>query len=213
MFDTFRWSGYFTPTALTGANTTNARWISPGTVDPSSGDIPGVPYPADVGQSRGTVDGSVFMLNQPIAVGNNIDLSSVKLNGRFAFDNSGWSVFAQLQGQTGGYLNANGLPDGYGAFTPANPPVSGLATGLNSIGLVLDGGEANNTCAGGGCAMGAIADFYVEATCNGLAPDAGSLLPASAKAVPTLDIAGLGLLGLLSAGAGALALRRRKQAK
>ena len=74
---------------------------------------------------------------------------------------------------------------------------------------MLDGGEAKNDCAGGGCAMAAIADFYVTATCTGAAP----IDPTKpVTPVPTLDIAGLGLLGVLSAGLGALGLRRRKRA-
>ena len=61
--------------------------------------------------------------------------------------------------------------------------------------------------------MGAIADFFITATCTGVepvvTPPSGT---ASTQPVPTLDLASLGLLGLLSAGVGALALRRRKRA-
>jgi len=45
-------------------------------------------------------------------------------------------------------------------------------------------------------------------------PGQASCVPVSSPtAVPALDFAGLGVLGLLSAGAGALVLRRRKRTK
>ena len=195
---------------MTGANATAARWLSPGTTDPAATDIPGVPYPADSGQSKAGFYGSVFTMNQPITVGNNVDLTTIKLDGRFGFDNTGDSVFVQPAGDPAPTSFTHLLPDGYGAFTPfttANVP--GFKRGANTIGLVLDGGEAKNDCAGGGCAMAAIADFYVTATCTGAAP----IDPTKpVTPVPTLDIAGLGLLGVLSAGLGVLGLRRRKRA-
>ena len=48
-----------------------------------------------------------------------------------------------------------------------------------------------------------------------LPPDPGlpPLPPPAVTSVPTLDLAGLGLLSLLGAGAGALGLRRRQRAQ
>ena len=210
LFDDFIWRGYFHPAALTGANATAARWLSPGTTDPAATDIPGVPYPADSGQSKAGFYGAVFTMNQPITVGNNVDLTTIKLDGRFGFDNTGDSVFVQPAGDPAPTSFTHLLPDGYGSFiTHTTAAVPGFKRGANTIGLVLDGGEAKNDCAGGGCAMAAIADFYVTATCTGAAP----IDPTKpVTPVPTLDIAGLGLLGVLSAGLGVLGLRRRKRA-
>ena len=59
-----------------------------------------------------------------------------------------------------------------------------------------------------GGVLSAIAEFYVTGECTGEPP----VDPASLKPVPTLDVVGLSLLGLLSAGLGALGLRRRKNA-
>ncbi|WP_436278405.1 IPTL-CTERM sorting domain-containing protein [Ottowia thiooxydans] len=62
------------------------------------------------------------------------------------------------------------------------------------------------------CALAAIAQFDVIATCTGVDPVVVTPpVAATPTAVPTLDVAGLGLLGLLSAGVGALALRRRNR--
>ncbi len=156
-----------------------------------------MPYPADSGQSKAGFYGAVFTMNQPITVGNNVDLTTIKLDGRFGFDNTGDSVFVQPAGDPAPTSFTHLLPDGYGSFiTHTTAAVPGFKRGANTIGLVLDGGEAKNDCAGGGCAMAAIADFYVTATCTGAAP----IDPTKpVTPVPTLDIAGLGLLGLLSA--------------
>ena len=205
LFDDFIWRGYFKPASLTGANATAARWISPGTVDPSGTDIPGVPYPKAQGQAPKTV----LTLNQPITVGNNVDLSSIKLDGRFGFDNSSAGVFVQPAGKPAPTTFTPIVSGGYTSFaTSITPVVPGFLQGQNTLGLAVNGGEASNNCTGGGCAMAAIADFYVTATCTGEAP----ILPA-VNPVPTLDLAGLGLLSLLSAGLGALGLRRRKNAQ
>ena len=209
LYDDFIWRGYFKPGALPAGQETSARWISPGTVSPAGADIPGVPYPSATGQSKAGFYGSVFTLNQPITVGNNVTLSSIRLDGRFGFDDTGDSVFVQPAGQPAPTSFTHLLPDGYGAFTTfTTAPVPGFQQGLNTIGLVLNGGQAQNDCAGGTCAMAAIADFYVTATCTGEAP---VVTPTSATPVPAMGPAGLGLLGLLSAGMGALALRRRKK--
>ena len=213
LFDDYMWSGYFRPANLPAGQETPARWISPGTTSPGGGDIPSVPYPAATGQAKGGFYGSVFTMNQPITVGNNVTLATIKLDGRFGFDDTGDSVFVQPAGDPAPTSFTHLLPDGFGAFTTfttANVP--GFKQGANTIGLVLDGGEAKNDCAGGGCAMAAIADFYVTGVCTGQ-PPIPPVDPASLKPVPTLDIAGLGLLGLLSAGLGAFALRRRKNAQ
>ncbi|MBK6745380.1 hypothetical protein [Ottowia sp.] len=213
LFDDFIWHGYFKPAALPSGEETAARWISPGTTDPSGADIPGVPYPLATGQSKSGFNAAIFALNQPITVGNNVDLATIKLDGRFGFDDYGNSVFVQPAGaveSTDLYL-----PNGFGAFTPAvTPNIPGFRRGQNTIGLRLDGGQFRNDCTGGACALGAIADFYVTATCTGVPPILPPPPPGPAVTpVPTLDVAGLGLLGLLSAGAGALALRRRKRAQ
>lgn len=221
LFDDFIWRGYFNPADLSGpagsaTAPTAARWISPGTVDPAGADIPGVPYPFASGQAKGGFYGSVFTLNQPITVGNNVDLASIQLEGRFGFDDTGDSVFVQPAGQPAPTSFTHLLPDGYGAFTQTTTAaVPGFAQGQNTIGLVLNGGQFSNDCRGGGCAMGAIAEFYLTATCTGAAPvNPGNpgTPGGTVAAVPTMDTAGLGLLGLLSAGLGALALRRRNRA-
>jgi len=213
LFDDFIWRDYFKPGALTGDDATAARWISPGTTQPSGSDIPGVPYPLATGQAKGGYYGSVFTMNQPITVGNNVDLNSIKLVGRFGFDDTGDSVFVQPAGLAGTWAVNNSLPDGYGSFHQATTPaIAGFRRGQNTIGLVLDGGQFSNNCDGGVCALGAIADFSVTAVCTGEAPIDPSL-PVAATPVPVLDAAGLGLLSLLGAGAGALALRRRKRAE
>lgn len=211
LFDSYRYRSYFNPAAL--ATPTNARWISPGTTDPGGADVPGVPYPFATGQHKAGYNASVFMLNQAITVGNNVDLNSIKLTGRFGFDNTGDSVWVQPAGQPGTY-GAYALPDGYGAFTTATTPaIPGFARGQNNIGLMLDGGEFTNGCAGGLCAMAAIADFYVTATCTGVDPVVTPPAASGTRPVPVLGLGGLGLLGLLSAGGGALALRRRQRAQ
>ena len=102
------------------------------------------------------------------------------------------------------------LPNGYGSFqTATTPNIPGFARGQNTIGLMLDGLQATNSCPDGVCAMAAMADFYVTATCTGVDPVITP--PANATPVPALGAAGLGLLGLLSAGLGGLALRRRQR--
>ncbi|GAB2830600.1 hypothetical protein GCM10027276_36590 [Comamonas piscis] len=170
LFDTYRYRSYFNPDNL--AEPTAARWISPGTTTPADADIPGVPYPEATGQTRAGYNASVFMLNQAINVGANVDLDSIKFSGRFGFDDTGDSVFVQPDGEAGSY-GAYRLTDGYGAFTTATTAaIPGFARGQNKIGLMLDGGQLQNNCASGICAMGAIADFYVTAACTGEPPSA-----------------------------------------
>jgi len=210
LFDSYLYRDYFRPASLTGAQATQARWISPGTERPASTDIPGVPYPFAKGQAG--FNAAAFTLNQPITVGNNVDLNTIRFDGRFGFDDNGDGVFVQPAGQaTPTFVTGNYLPDGYGAFTAlTTAPIPGFARGSNTIGLMANGGQANNSCSGGTCALAGIADFYVQATCTGEAPiPSGSV----ARPVPVLGAAGVGLLGLLSAGAGALALRRRKKSQ
>ncbi len=218
LFDDYMFRTYFRPANLPTTPTdqsTLARWISPGTTSPGGGDIPGVPYPAASGQSKAGYYGSVFTMNQPITVGNNVALTSIKLDGRFGFDDTGDSVFVQPAGdQAPTTFPLNLLPDGYGAFTTyTTAAVPGFKQGQNTIGLVLDGGQAKNDCSSGMCALGAIAEFYVTGTCTGEAPITPPDPTKVVAPVPTLDLAGLGLLGLLSAGLGALGLRRRKNAQ
>ena len=206
LFDDFIWRGYFRPATLTGADATSARWISPGTVNPISTDVPGVPYPVASGMNKAGYNSSVFTMNQPITVGNNVDLASIKLTGRFGFDDTGDSVFVQPAGQPGAIAAGFPLPDGYGAFTTVTTsPIPGFARGQNTVGLTLSGGQARNDCGGGTCAMAAIADFYVEATCTGEAPIA---LVATSTPVPALGTWGLALLaGLL----GLMGMHRRQR--
>lgn len=52
----------------------------------------------------------------------------------------------------------------------ATPAIPGFERGQNTIGLMLDGGQNTNDCNGGTCALAAIADFYVTATCTGVDP-------------------------------------------
>lgn len=169
IFDDYRFRDYFNPASLTGAvNTptapTAARWLSPGTVHPAGADVPGVPYPVATGQN-GT-NGVVLTMNQPITIGSNINLGTIKLEGRFGFDNYGDSVFVNGIG-----TGANDLPDIRGSFFPATTPaITGFVVGQNTIGLGLNGGEASNDCPGGTCAMAAIAEFYVTAQCTGADP-------------------------------------------
>lgn len=168
LFDDYRYRSYFNPRTLSEATT--ARWISPGTTDPAGTDIPGVPYPAATGQSNGGVDASTFVMNQPINVGNNVDLASIKLQGRFAFDDYGNSVYVL---PAGGTASSGGtyLSNGYGTFTSlTTPAIPGFQQGENTIGFMLDGGQNTNSCSGGTCALGAIADFYVTASCTGVDP-------------------------------------------
>jgi uncharacterized repeat protein (TIGR01451 family) len=170
LFDSYRYRGYFDPAAASTPST--ARWISPGTTDPASTDLPGVPYPAATGQSNGGVDASTFVMNQSINVGANVDLASIKLDGRFAFDDYGNSVYVKPAAGTetwgGTYLS-----NGFGAFTTLTTPViPGFERGQNTIGFMLDGGQNLNSCAGGTCAMAAVADFYVTAACTGEPPSA-----------------------------------------
>lgn len=212
LFDSYRWAGaYVNPATLPAGQETNARWISPGTTSPGANDVPGVPYPAATGQAKAGLHASVFVMNQPITVGNNVDLASIKVDGRFGFDNYGNSMFVQPAGGAPVFDNSGlYLPNGWTSLqTATTPAIPGFARGQNTIGLMLDGAEATNDCSGGVCAMGAIADFYVTATCTGIDP---IVTPSSTKPVPVLGLGSLGLLGLLSAGAGALALRRRQRA-
>ena len=212
LYDDYMYRDYFRPAALPAGQETAARWISPGTTSPAGADVPGVPYPAATGQAKGSFYGTVFTLNQPLMVGNNVDLSTIRFDGRFGFDDTGDSVFVKPASLPAYTPFAHLLPDGFGSFTQATTaPIPGFLQGQNTIGLVLNGGQNTNDCGSGVCALGAIADFYVTATCTGLPPIA--IDPNSPTSVPTLDVAGLGLLGLLSAGAGAVALRRRKRAQ
>ncbi|ARU06436.1 hypothetical protein CCO03_18805 [Comamonas serinivorans] len=213
LFDDYRYRSYFDPAGLPAGSETTARWISPGTTDPAGADIPGVPYPAATGQAKAGYHAAVFQMNQPITVGNNVYLDSIKLDGRFGFDDYGNTVFVQPTGEAPVFDNSGlYLPNGFGAFaTATTPAIPGFARGQNTIGLMLDGGQNTNDCGGGTCALAAIADFYVTATCTGADPTP-PVQPSNAKPVPALDTAGIGLLGLLSAGLGALALRRRNRA-
>ena len=172
LFDSYLYRSYFNPATLPAGQETNARWISPGTTDPGAGDIPGVPYPAATGQAKAGYHASVFVMNQPITVGNNVDLASIKLDGRFGFDDYGNTVFVQ-PGSGAPVFDNSGLymPNGYGSFqTATTPAIPGFARGQNTIGLMLDGLQSTNDCAGGTCAIAAIADFYVTAACTGVDP-------------------------------------------
>lgn len=213
LYDDYMYRSYFRPANLPAGQSTLARWLSPGTTSPAGGDVPGVPYPEATGMSKAGYYGSVFTMNQPITVGNNINLANIRLEGRFGFDDTGDSVFVQPVGSPAPTtFPSNLLNDGYGAFTPlTTAPTQGFKQGQNIIGLVLDGGQAKNSCAGGTCAMAAIAEFYVTGVCTGDAPIDTPPSTSSVTPVPTLDLAGLGLLGLLGAGMGAFALRRRKR--
>ncbi|WP_028603647.1 hypothetical protein [Ottowia thiooxydans] len=215
LFDNYSWAGaYVNPATLPAGEETNARWISPGTTNPGASDVPGLPYPAATGQAKAGYHASVFVMNQPITVGNNVDLASIKLDGRFAFDDYGNTVFVQPAGGAPVFDNSGlYLPNGYDSFDIATTPnIPGFARGQNTIGLMLDGLQATNDCPSGVCAMAAMADFYVTAACTGVDPVVTP--PAVAPtptAVPVLGLGGLGLLGLLSAGLGGLALRRRQR--
>ncbi|MEJ5150268.1 DUF11 domain-containing protein [Comamonas sp. MYb396] len=171
LFDSYRYRSYFDPSTLTTA--TDARWISPGTTNPASSDIPGVPYPAATGQSRGIQDGSTFVMNQPVNIGSNVDLASIKLTGRFAFDDYGSSVYVKPAAGAESAAGPTYLPNGYGAFqTYTTSAALGFARGNNTVGFRLDGGQETNDCSGGTCALGAIAEFYVTAACTGEPPSA-----------------------------------------
>lgn len=171
LFDSYQYRSYFNPNALPAAQATTARWISPGTTNPGTGDLPGVPYPAASGQTKAGYFGSVFTLNQPITVGDNVDLDSIKLKGRFGFDDTGDSVFVQPAGKPMYQPFKHLLPDGYGSFTSyTTAAIPGFEVGANTIGLVLDGGQFTNDCASGLCALGAIADFTVVAKCQEVPP-------------------------------------------
>ncbi len=175
LFDNYSWAGaYVNPASLPAGQETNARWISPGTTSPSASDIPGVPYPAASGQSKSGFHASVFVMNQPVTVGSNVDLASIKVDGRFGFDNYGNSIFVQPAGGAPVFDNSGlYLPNGWTSLqTATTPAIPGFARGQNTIGLMLDGGEATNDCANGVCAMAAIADFYVTAACTGEPPAA-----------------------------------------
>lgn len=113
-------------------------------------------------------------MNQPVTVGSNVDLASIKVDGRFGFDNYGNSIFVQPAGGAPVFDNSGlYLPNGWTSLqTATTPAIPGFARGPNTIGLMLDGGEATNDCANGGCAMAAIADFYVTAACTGEPPSA-----------------------------------------
>jgi len=182
LFGDYRYSAYVNPAALTGATgtataPTNARWISTGTVNPGAYDIPGVRYPEALGIYRSVYDAVVVKMNQPVVVGNNVNLASIKLKGRFAFNQFGDRVWVQTSGQPAAESYFNTLPDGYGALTTwtanTTADVAGttptFALGANSIGFVMTG-YYNNTCASGDCAMGALAEFYVTAQCTGADP-------------------------------------------
>ncbi|MBH1964462.1 MAG: hypothetical protein I8H77_09010 [Comamonadaceae bacterium] len=169
LFDDYRYRSYFDPNTLT--TPTKARWISPGTTSPGAGDIPGVPYPKASGQSKAFWYGSVFTMNQPITVSDTVDLDSIKLKGRFGFDDTGDSVFVQPAGKPPYRPFQHLLPDGYGGFiTWTTTAIPGFEVGSNTIGLVLDGGQFENDCSGGVCALGAIADFTVVAKCQEAPP-------------------------------------------
>ncbi|MEJ5028625.1 DUF11 domain-containing protein [Comamonas sp. MYb69] len=182
LFDSYRYRSYFDPASL--ATATDARWISPGTTNPASSDIPGVPYPAATGQSRGIQDGSTFVMNQPVNIGSNVDLASIKLTGRFAFDDYGSSVYVKPAAGAESAAGPTYLPNGYGAFqTYTTSAALGFARGNNTVGFRLDGGQETNDCSGGTCALGAIAEFYVTAACTGEPPSADlSITNASAAA-------------------------------
>lgn len=167
LFDNYQYRSYFNPNALPAAQATTARWISPGTTSPGGGDLPGVPYPAASGQTKAGYFGAVFTMNQPITVGDNVDLDSIKLKGRFGFDDTGDSVSVQPAGKPMYRPFSHLLPDGYGSFTSyTTAAIPGFEVGENTIGLVLDGGQFTNDCASGVCALGAIADFTVVAKCQ-----------------------------------------------
>lgn len=170
LYDSYRYRSYFDPSTL--AESTAARWISPGTTDPASTDIPGVPYPQATGQAKAGYHAAVFEMSQSINVGNNVDLASIKLDGRFGFDDYGNTVFVQPVGGAPVFDNSGlYMPNGYTSFsTTTTPAIPGFERGQNTIGLMLDGGQNTNDCNGGTCALAAIADFYVTATCTGVDP-------------------------------------------
>lgn len=178
LFDDYKYRSWFNPAKLAAGQETSARWISPGTTSPGTADLPGVPYPAATGQTKPGYYGSVFTMNQAITVADNVDLDSIKLKGRFAFDDTGDSVYVKPATAASYYTPFKHLlPDGYGGFTGsvASPfttaAIPGFEVGDNTIGLVLDGGQLRNDCSNGLCAMGAIAEFKVTATCKAPAPD------------------------------------------
>lgn len=167
LFDSYQYRSYFNPNALPAGQQTAARWISPGTTSPGTGDLPGVPYPAASGMTKAGYYGAVFTMNQPLTVGDNVDLDSIKLKGRFGFDDTGDSVFVQPAGKPMYQPFKHLLPDGYGGFTSyTTAAIPGFEVGENTIGLVLDGGQFTNDCSSGVCAMAAIADFTVVAKCQ-----------------------------------------------
>ncbi|MET4580155.1 hypothetical protein [Ottowia thiooxydans] len=169
LFDDYKYRSYFNPRTLPAPQApTVARWISPGTTSPGAGDLPGVPYPKATGQAKAFWYGSVFTMNHPITVSDNVDLDSIKLKGRFGFDDTGDSVFVQPAGKPAYRPFApNLLQDGYGGFTSqTTPAIPGFEVGSNTIGLVLDGGQFENDCSTGVCALAAIADFTVVAKCQ-----------------------------------------------
>lgn len=178
LFDNYKYRDWFNPAKLPAGEATTARWISPGTTTPAARDLPGLPYPAATGQSKFGYYGSVFTMNQAITVADNVDLDSIKLTGRFAFDDTGDSVYVKPAAAASHYTPFKHLlPDGFGGFTGsvASPfttgTIPGFEVGDNTIGLVLDGGQLRNDCPTGVCALGAIAEFKVTATCKAPAPN------------------------------------------
>jgi hypothetical protein len=201
VYDIYRNPAWLDPS--TQAPPMTGKWLSfgpPG--DPTN--YPSVSFNGVTANGAWVAGNATFIYDETITVDSNVDLSTIRITGRAGGDNGNPIFVVKPATLPGGGANPGNVVETTtitaGWSSPANINLVGNSRGFNhgnnAVGFAIY--SQNSADVQGGL----VADIEIAADC----------LPV-VEPVPTLDIAGLGLLGLLSAGAGALAMRRRKRAQ